>query len=47
MSQKAWPAVAVATALTAGAWLYSPQLGGLAVIALALGAVAVFAYRML
>lgn len=46
MSRKGWFAAGLA-ALIGGAWLWSPQLGGLAVIVVALGAVAFFAHRML
>jgi hypothetical protein len=47
MSPKAYVTGALAVSLVGGAWLLSPQLGGLALIVLALAALAAFAYRLL
>ncbi|HEY2049998.1 MAG TPA: hypothetical protein VGH03_11675 [Caulobacteraceae bacterium] len=47
MSRKAWFAGGAAAALILAAWRCSPQLGGLAVIMFAVGAVIIYAYRML
>jgi hypothetical protein len=42
-----WMGGALALVLAGGLCLVSPRLGGLALILLALGAVAIFAYRLL
>ena len=47
MSWKVWLGGALALVLTSALCLVSLRLGGLALILLALGAVAVFAYRLL
>jgi hypothetical protein len=47
MSRKAWFAATLAAAAVGAAWLFSPKLGGLAVIVVALCAVGLFAHRLL
>ena len=44
---KIWLGGALALVLTGGLCVVSPRLGGLTMIVLALGAVAIFAYRLL
>ena len=47
VSRKVWLGGAFALVFAGGLFLVSPRLGGLALILLALGAVAAFAYRLL
>jgi hypothetical protein len=47
MSRKAWFTATLAAAAVGAAWLFSPKLGGLAVIVVALCAVGLFAHRLL
>ena len=47
MSRKAWFAATLAAAAVGAAWLFSPKLGGMAVIVVALCAVGLFAHRLL
>lgn len=47
MNRKVWLGSAVALLLTAGLCIVIPRLTGIALILLALGAVAIFAFRLL
>ncbi|HEY0437378.1 MAG TPA: hypothetical protein VGC92_12095 [Phenylobacterium sp.] len=47
MSWKVWLGAALTLVLAGGLCLVSPRLGGIALILLALGAVAAFAFRLL
>jgi hypothetical protein len=47
MSRKALFAASLAAVAVGGAWLCAPKLGGMAVILIALGVVALFAHRLL
>ena len=47
MSRKAWFAASLAAVAVGSAWLCAPKLGGMAVIVIALGVVALAAHRLL